>query len=169
MAQEDARTALAALVLGARTEEDVPRVAGLAARRARSALARIVDAGVAAREGERYALVPASFRDALDAASRRARADERVVEGVRQFFRGGRLVSIPAARSKRLLVLKFLAERFAPGQLYAEKEVNETLRELHPDYASLRRYLIDEGFMDRRQGRYWRAGSVMTTRWLPPR
>lgn len=66
-------------------------------------------------------------------------------------------------------MLKFLAERFAPGQLYAEKEVNETLRELHPDYASLRRYLVDEGFMDRRQGRYWRAGSVMTTRWLPPR
>jgi hypothetical protein len=28
----------------------------------------------------------------------------------------------------------------------------------HPDYAALRRYLVDEGFMERRHGSYRRAG-----------
>ena len=30
------------------------------------------------------------------------------------------------------------------------------------DHASLRRYLVDEGFLDREQGVYWRAGAAST-------
>jgi hypothetical protein len=32
------------------------------------------------------------------------------------------------------------------------------LRRFHPDVAALRRYLVDEGFLDREAGVYWRAG-----------
>lgn len=56
-----------------------------------------------------------------------------------------------------------------PIQVLALLAQDEVLKEFHPDYASLRRYLVDDGFMDRGQGRYWRAGTVMTTRWKPPR
>jgi hypothetical protein len=28
----------------------------------------------------------------------------------------------------------------------------------HGDYATLRRYLVDDGFLERREGFYWRAG-----------
>ena len=34
------------------------------------------------------------------------------------------------------------------------------LGRFHPDFAALRRYLVDEGFMERRGGFYWRAGGT---------
>jgi hypothetical protein len=32
------------------------------------------------------------------------------------------------------------------------------LRKWHDDTAALRRYLVDEGLLDREAGEYWRAG-----------
>jgi hypothetical protein len=70
----------------------------------------------------------------------------------------GRLRSIPAKHSKRLVVLDHLAQRFEPGERYPEVEVNRRLREAHPDVAALRRHLVEEGFLDREGGVYWRTG-----------
>lgn len=79
-----------------------------------------------------------------------------------QWFRGGRLVAIPARRGKRLPILDRLAQSFDIGVKYSEREVNDTLREFHPDVAALRRYLVEEGFMDRVPGgaEYWRSGGT---------
>ncbi len=79
---------------------------------------------------------------------------------VRRFVRAGRLTVIPARRSKRRLVLDWLAQEFEPGRVYPEAAVNQVLIRFHPDFAALRRYLVDEGFMERRQGFYWRAGGT---------
>jgi hypothetical protein len=76
------------------------------------------------------------------------------------FIRDGRLVVVPAKRAKRLVVLDHLAQRFEPGRTYAEQEVNETLQAYHDDYASLRRYLVDEQFLAREGGVYWRTGGT---------
>ena len=73
----------------------------------------------------------------------------------------GRLRSIPTRVRKRLVVLNELAQQFDIGETYAETEVNATLRTFHPDVAALRRYLVDEGFLERRDGRYWRAGGTV--------
>jgi hypothetical protein len=78
-----------------------------------------------------------------------------VVGQLRNFVRDGRLLSIPTRHAKRLVVLGWLAQRFVPGQVYPESEVNAMLSTAHPDYAALRRYLVDEDFLDRRQGKYW--------------
>ncbi len=77
-----------------------------------------------------------------------------------RWFRDGRLVAIPTRRGKRLPVLDRLAQEFLPGEKYSEREVNDALRVFHPDVAALRRYLVDEGFMDRTPegAQYWRAG-----------
>jgi hypothetical protein len=80
---------------------------------------------------------------------------------LRRFLVDGRLVAIPAQRGKRLVVLDFLAGLFEPGVRYREAEVNQALRAYHPDYAALRRYLVDEGFMRRDQGVYWRTGGTV--------
>ncbi len=82
--------------------------------------------------------------------------DEETV--LRQYFRGGVLREIPAKESKRRVVLERLAWEFEPGIRYPEKEINATLKRFHPDYASLRRYLVDEGFLSREGGEYWRSG-----------
>ena len=74
---------------------------------------------------------------------------------LRSFFDGGLLTSIPAQRSKRLIVLRQLAETvFERKHKYPEKEVNQRLGAVNPDSASLRRYLVDEGFMARKSGIY---------------
>ena len=41
---------------------------------------------------------------------------------------------------------------------YPEREVNFTLQLWYPDYAALRRYLVDAGFLARADGVYWRIG-----------
>ncbi|MGH9053753.1 MAG: DUF2087 domain-containing protein, partial [Acidimicrobiia bacterium] len=79
-------------------------------------------------------------------------------EVLSRFFSGSRLTEIPAQRSKRLVVLERLAMEFEPGLRYSERSVNTTLQTFHPDYASLRRYLVDEGLLARADGAYWRSG-----------
>jgi hypothetical protein len=81
---------------------------------------------------------------------------------LRTFFDAdGRLTVVPAKRAKRLLVLDHLAQRFEPGERYAEHEVNNRLREVHDDVVALRRYLVDEGFLSREAGIYWRSGGTL--------
>ncbi|HCO02771.1 MAG TPA: ArsR family transcriptional regulator, partial [Actinobacteria bacterium] len=77
---------------------------------------------------------------------------------LRQYFRAGRLREIPAKGSKRLVVLDRLSLEFEPGVRYSESEVNAVLGRFHDDYAALRRYLVDEGFLSRERGVYWRSG-----------
>ena len=71
----------------------------------------------------------------------------------------GSLKQIPLASNKLLIVLNFIVDAFAFDTNYTEKEVNTVLRRFHVDTATLRRYLVDNGLMDReRDGtRYWRV------------
>lgn len=73
----------------------------------------------------------------------------------------GRLVRVPAKRAKRLVVLDLPAQQFEPGEAYPETEVNARMRAFHDDVAALRRWLVDEGFLDRRDGWYWRTGGTV--------
>jgi DNA-binding transcriptional ArsR family regulator len=80
-------------------------------------------------------------------------ADEAKV--LRAFLVDGRLVRIPAHHKKRQFILRFLARTdFRPGEEVPEKEVNMRLALRHPDVASLRRYLVDDGYMERGGGIY---------------
>ena len=77
------------------------------------------------------------------------------------FTDDGRLHTIPSKRSKLLVVLDQLAQRFEPGRVYPESEVNDLLARAHPDVAALRRYLVDDQFLSREDGRYWRSGGTV--------
>ncbi|HZT43559.1 MAG TPA: metalloregulator ArsR/SmtB family transcription factor [Chthonomonadaceae bacterium] len=68
-----------------------------------------------------------------------------------------RLKEIPTQRKKQLVVLRRLVKEFEPGQRYTEKEVNEILKRFHPDCATLRRLLVDNGLMARERSIYWRT------------
>jgi hypothetical protein len=78
----------------------------------------------------------------------------------RAFFREGRLTSLPSKRSVRHAALALLAERFERHRRYPEREVNAILAEDAPDVATLRRLLVDEGFLSRAGGEYWRVDPV---------
>ena len=82
-------------------------------------------------------------------------------EMVAAYLNDGRITVMPAKRSKRLLLLDHVAGRFDIGVHYTELEVNAVLRALFDDYVALRRYLVDEGFLDRDNGEYWRSGGTV--------
>lgn len=69
----------------------------------------------------------------------------------------GALKSFPQKEKQRLVVLQVIARRFEHGKIYDEKQVNQLLSEVYDDYAILRRYLVEYGFMDRKSdgSQYW--------------
>ncbi len=74
---------------------------------------------------------------------------------LRAFVEDGHLRSIPAQEKKRRVVLRYLSEvMFDEARDYAEREVDALLRAFHPDVASLRRLLVEEGFLSRSGERY---------------
>ena len=54
------------------------------------------------------------------------------------------------------------ATRLEPKREYSEREVNAVLEEFHDDYVTLRRYLVDEGLLERNAGVYRRPGTTTT-------
>jgi hypothetical protein len=156
------------LVLGASTLDAVRADTGLSARPAARALQRLVDAGLVLRGddgtlhliGEAFALAARAEGERAPRSAEHADEPENVARVLRAFVRDGRLTSIPAVRSKRLVVLDWLAQRFEPGRHYDEPAVNRIIAAVHPDTAALRRYLVDEGILARERGEYWRAGGT---------
>ena len=71
----------------------------------------------------------------------------------------GSLKQIPPQGNKLLIILNFIVDAFAFDTNYTEKEVNTLLRRFHLDTAALRRYLVDNGLMERESDgtRYWRV------------
>lgn len=156
LAEPDRLAAFAAVVLGAATPAEVATRAGLPARTAVRALRRLEQGGLVGTVEGRLVARASAFREAI---REHGYAAAPVSD---PFIRDGRLVQIPASRSKRLAVLEQIAASFEPGVRYPERAVDTVLRAWHRDYASLRRYLVDEGFMTRDKGIYWRSGGQVT-------
>lgn len=80
---------------------------------------------------------------------------------LRPFLADGHLTAMPARQSVRRLLLDKVAQAFEPGVRYPERAVSDFLGVLHDDYAALRRYLVDAGFLSRSGGMYWRSGGTV--------
>jgi hypothetical protein len=168
LAEPDRICVFAAVVLGAATPSDVARRTGLAPRRVATAMRRLADAGLIATvrdgpvEGRLVARIEV-FKEAMREYGQRRDAepldaDRTRAAVLRAFVVNGRLVSIPAGQGKRRVILEHIVTGFEPGVRYAEREVDAILHAWHPDHASLRRHLVDEEFMAREGGSYWRIG-----------
>jgi hypothetical protein len=158
---------VAALALGAGTLEDVAAASGLPLKDVALAARRLARAGLVHRDGHALALHTEHFGAAARAAAEAAPPPEPLSSDPAEdavlsaFVRNGRLVSIPAQRSKRRVVLEHLVRVFEPGVRYPEREVNALLGVWHPDVAALRRYLVDDGLLTREAGVYWRSGGYV--------
>jgi len=127
----------------------------------------LVKSGLAHKEGNAYRL----DNHALEQLSRRVLAqshpsapeyegDEFGVKTLRGYIsRDGTLKSIPTQHKKLMVILNHLLKDFEPGIRYPESQVNQILRRYHDDTASLRRYMVDNGLLEREKGIYWRASS----------
>lgn len=79
---------------------------------------------------------------------------------LREHTTNGTLIRIPAKQKKWLVVLRWIATKFQPETMYSELEVNDILKSVYKeDHVSLRRDLVDMGFMRRERGggKYWLA------------
>jgi hypothetical protein len=67
------------------------------------------------------------------------------------------LLRFPRKEKKKLVILTRIAAEFEKGRDYTEREVNGILEAIFDDYVTLRRYLIEYGFLDRERdgSRYW--------------
>ncbi|MEV0676305.1 DUF2087 domain-containing protein [Actinosynnema sp. NPDC050436] len=143
---------VSALVLGARSPAEIAEKTGVDARRVEVALRRLRAAGlVAGQPGEMLVR-----QDLFERAARVERPPED------PFLRDGRLVRLPAQRGRRRAVLERVCAAFEPGRRYSERDVVEVLRRWcdggEVDHVTVRRYLVDEGLLDRADGLYRRSG-----------
>ena len=69
----------------------------------------------------------------------------------------GGIEKIPSKEKKKLIILQHIIKRFDVEKKYSEKEVNDILKTVNPDFVSLRRHLIEYGFMNRNtdNSSYW--------------
>jgi hypothetical protein len=165
LADDDRRSVVAALQLGATDAGEVRAATGLDARRAMTAIGRLVAGGLVdeAADGT-LTILAAAFGLAAraeapdDASSEHADEPHERAKVLRAHVRDGRLVSIPSSHAKRLVVLGLVVQDFEPGEHYTERQVNAVLAGWHDDVPALRRWLVDVGYLDRDHGDYWRCG-----------
>jgi hypothetical protein len=79
---------------------------------------------------------------------------------IRKFFPDGTdgpLKRFPSKEKQRLAVLREIANRLETEKVYDERNLNQILQEMYDDYATIRRYLIEYGFIDRHPdgSEYW--------------
>ena len=156
------------LARGPASTADVAAALALSERDVLRILGRLAASGLVVNDGAEWRLdvdVLRDFAAALNppepvdpAMLRNLTADEADVAA--RYFRGRRLIEIPLATAKRRAVMRRLVQEFEPGRRYTEKQVNLMLGLFHPDHAALRRYLVDEGLLERNptEGTYWRIG-----------
>lgn len=69
----------------------------------------------------------------------------------------GALKNFPAKEKKKIIILEEIMKSFSKGKVYSEKDINKTLKRIYDDNATIRRYLIEYGFLDRSKdcSKYW--------------
>jgi len=167
LADAQRRRVVAALELGARNMDEVGAATGLSATQVAKAMGKLIEAGLVVNGDEGFTVDGDVFQQAARVAHTRPTVDEFADEPqewrrvLRAFVVDGRLQSIPVSSAKRLVVLDWLAQDFEIGQTYSEKMVNLILGKRYADTAALRRYLVDNGFLNRAEGEYWRSGGTV--------
>lgn len=77
----------------------------------------------------------------------------------RYFNKDGQLIvkNFPAKEKKKIIILQHLAKEFDQNKIYSEKEVNAVIKNYYDDISTIRRYLIQYGFLDRKTNGegYW--------------
>lgn len=83
--------------------------------------------------------------------------EEEAAKVMQNFFKDGRLIAFPAREKRKAIVLMFFARCFEPGRIYSEKEVNAVIEEVYDDHVTIRRYLVEYGYLCREKdgSKYW--------------
>ena len=83
--------------------------------------------------------------------------EKKILSGVFSSLEPLKLKVFSAKEKKKVVILKRIAQEFEPGRRYTEGEVNALLKEIYFDFATLRRYLVEYGWISREKdcSAYW--------------
>jgi ArsR family transcriptional regulator len=106
----------------------------------------------------KYELNTEAFRAARQAMGKykgvKPRPTDSRLMTLETFMPGGKLNTMPLKQEQILTVLSEVARKFEPEKKYTEREVNVMLEEVNEDYCTLRRNLVDYGYLSRDKGVY---------------
>ncbi|EGD47227.1 Protein of unknown function DUF2087 [Ruminiclostridium papyrosolvens DSM 2782] len=83
--------------------------------------------------------------------------EDKIIESLFESLEPLRLKIFSSKEKKKVVILSKIAEQFEKKRKYSEKEVNEILKGIYSDFATIRRYLIEYGYMERTKDcrEYW--------------
>ena len=86
--------------------------------------------------------------------------NRKILENVFSSLEPLRLKVFSKKEKKKIVILRQVAAQFEEGRAYTEREVNAILQAIWEDYATLRRYLVEYGYLERTPdgARYWKHG-----------
>lgn len=105
-----------------------------------------------------YELNQEAFRAARQAMGkfrgRKPRPTDARLMTLETFMPGGKLSAFPKKQEQILVIMDEIAQKFEPDREYKEKEVNVILGDVNEDYCTIRRILVDYGYLSRHKGIY---------------
>ncbi len=84
--------------------------------------------------------------------------EEKIIKSMFSSLEPLKLKVLTSKAKKKEVVIKKIASQFEKGKTYTEMEVNGILKPIYPeDYSTLRRNLIELGYMERKSdgSAYW--------------
>ena len=83
---------------------------------------------------------------------------EKILENVFYSLEPLKLKVFSKKEKKKIVILRQVAAQFETGRQYTEPEVNAILKDIWEDFATMRRYLVEYGYLDRtKDGKtYWK-------------
>ena len=101
--------------------------------------------------------MPARLQALLDEYAVSPEEEERILRSALISTNPPVLKQMPARLKRKVIVMKAVAEVFESERDYSEQQVNSILEDVHDDFVTLRRYLVDFGFLQRTAdgSRYW--------------
>lgn len=69
----------------------------------------------------------------------------------------GAIKTFPAKEKKKIIILSEVVKNFSKGKKYSEREINRILQRIFEDYATIRRAMVEYGFIERSNdcSSYW--------------
>ena len=61
----------------------------------------------------------------------------------------GGIKTYPSKEKKKIIILGEVTKNFVKGRKYTEKDINKVLKRVYEDYVTIRRALIEYGFIER--------------------
>lgn len=83
--------------------------------------------------------------------------EEKIIQNMFSSLEPLKLKVLSSKEKKKIVILKKISEQFDKNRRYSEKEINYIIKEIYDDFATVRRYLIEYGFMERTNDcrEYW--------------